>query len=154
MKYWAVIFTWANRGIAKLNSDLPHLRNEYKANSVTGKWLKRFFGLAFLNPAEIYNTFFELLHDVPNVAAMEFADYLFANYVAEYALFPPQMWMALPSLDRTTTNGPEAFHSDFNKQFHHVNPSVGLIVLQVLREIQSENEVKIREFRRMDIDPL
>lgn len=48
----------------KLNTDLPLLRNEYIANTPTGLWLKRFFGLPFIAPEEVFDTFFELIADV------------------------------------------------------------------------------------------
>jgi len=46
-----------------------------------------------------------------------------------------------------TTNGPESFHSHFNKQFYTPHPHVHQVIA-VLLEIQTENMIKINSISK------
>lgn len=108
----------------KLNQDFPALRNEYKANTEVGKWIKYFFGLSFISPEEVSDQFCELIEIAPNSDVLHFSDYIYDNYIQENCLFPPEMWAEIPSTFPKTTNGPEAFHSHYNAQFYSTHPSI------------------------------
>jgi hypothetical protein len=88
------------------------LAKEYKKNVTDiSKWLRHFFGLAFLNPEDVGDSFAEdLIPDMPS----DFSDYVVSTYVDDNAMFPPSVWAEIPSKSRRTNNGPEAFHSHYN----------------------------------------
>lgn len=108
----------------KLNQDFPSLRNEYKANTEVGKWIKYFFGLSFISPEEVSDVFCELIEIAPNSDVLYFSDYLYDNYLQENCLFPTEMWADILSNLPKTTNGPETFHSHYNAQFYSTHPSI------------------------------
>ena len=98
------------------------LAKEYKLNgSDISKWLHHFFGLAFLRPEDVGDSFAEDLipfPDMPNDKRVEtFADYVLSTYIEDSALFPPSVWAEIPSTARRTNNGPEAFHAHYNEVF-------------------------------------
>ena len=95
------------------------MTQEYKdKNSMIGKWLKYCFGLLFLDPEEVGDTFaLDLLSDPDKPSdprLTEFADYLVENYIEEDSLFPPHIWAAASNCSWRTTNNCEAFHAKFN----------------------------------------
>jgi hypothetical protein len=96
------------------------LGSEYKyPESEIGQWLKSMFGIAFLSPDEVEDSFVE---DYMSVAPGDekstmFADYLTNTYMTHESLFPPSLWAEVPSDSKRTTNGPESFHAHFNGQF-------------------------------------
>lgn len=108
----------------KINEDFPALRNEYKNDTEIGKWIKYFFGLAFLSPEEVSDVFFELIEIAPNNNALGFSNYVYKTYIEQNCLYPPKMWAETPSTSPRTTNGPEAFHSHYNAQFYNPHPAV------------------------------
>jgi len=71
----------------KLKQDFPYLRNEYKANTEIGKWIKYFFGLSSISPEEVSNVFCELIEIAPNSDVLNFSDYMYDNYIQENCLF-------------------------------------------------------------------
>jgi len=107
----------------KLNQDFPSLRNEYKANTKVGKWIKNFFGLSFISPEVVPGVFCEF-EITPNSDVLKFSDYIYDNYIEENCLFPPDMWAEIPSNSPKTTNGAEAFRSHYNAQFYCTHPSM------------------------------
>jgi hypothetical protein len=118
-------------------------------DSEVGLWLKFFFGLSFLPPAEVGDSFTALLSIMlADNECVQFADYVLDTYIDENSEFPPHLWALSPIFDHPiTTNGPESFHSHFNKQFytphHHVHQ-----VIAVLLEIQTENKIKINSISK------
>jgi len=52
-----------------------------------------------------------------------FTDYIVDTFIDENSLFPPHVWAGEPSMDPKITNGPEAFHRDFNSQFYTCHPN-------------------------------
>jgi len=67
------------------------LSNEYKQDSEQGKYLKYFFGLAFLKPEEVVDCFIvDLMSIQPNDQRIqEFTDYILNNYIDSEAIPPP-----------------------------------------------------------------
>jgi len=63
-----------------------------------GKWLKIFFGLAFISPEEVVNAFHELISICPNDDGFIFSDYILHNYIEDHCQFPPNIWAEIPSL--------------------------------------------------------
>lgn len=103
------------------------LSDEYKTHeSEVSAWLKSFFGLSFLPPADVSDAFaFDILADAPEGRKVEqFADYVLQTYVAPEAKFPPDMW-ADPDLEsHRTTNACEAFHRHLGDTFYHPHPPI------------------------------
>ena len=103
------------------------LSGEYKdPESAIGKWLKKFFGLTYLESADVAGCFaFDILQDAPyNERAMEFADYVLNTYVDERAKFQSHIW-ADPNLDsKRTTNGCEHFHRQLGTMFYSTHPNI------------------------------
>jgi hypothetical protein len=81
-----------------------------RENSV-GIWLKSFFGLPFLDPLDVADSFVtDIMSDAdPSVEA--FADYMLQTYIASDAQFPPNLWAAVSNSDMfsRTTNAAESF---------------------------------------------
>ncbi|KAL4152960.1 hypothetical protein QTP88_000793 [Uroleucon formosanum] len=81
----------------------------------------------------------------PNVE--HFTDYIVDTFIDVNSLFPPYVWAGEPSMDPRTTNGPEAFHRDFNSQFYTCYPNCFAIV-NILLEVQEESYLKIGSIKR------
>jgi hypothetical protein len=64
-----------------------------------GKWLKMFFGLAFISPEEVVDAFHELISICPNDDGFIFSDYIIHNYIEDHCQFPPNIWAETPSLN-------------------------------------------------------
>lgn len=64
-----------------------------------GKWLKMFFGLAFISPEEVVDAFHELISICPNDDGFVFSDYILHNYIEDHCQFPPNIWAENPSLN-------------------------------------------------------
>lgn len=101
---------------------------EYKtANSEIGNFLKKFFGLAFLDPLEVNDCFIEdfmAIKPTNDKRVDDFCDYILENYVAEDCKFPPHIWAEFSSSLTRTTNCCESFHSKFKKNFNASQPKV------------------------------
>lgn len=122
------------------------LATEYKdPQSVVGRWLSQFFGLSFLHPDSVADSFVEdLMANTPtDPKCTDFADYVVENYIDDEAPFPPKLWAEIPSDNRRTNNGCEAFHHHFNEQFYRHSPNIFMLV-DVLLKLQSTTYVKIR----------
>ncbi|KAL8571163.1 hypothetical protein ACOMHN_010624 [Nucella lapillus] len=121
------------------------LSNDYKDNeSEISGWLKRFFGLSFLQPEAVGESFaFELLDDCPgDPRCQTFADYILNNYVSEEAAFQPEIWAEPDVNSIRTTNACESFHRHFGDQFYHTHPNV-FEFMQKLKEVQTYSYVKM-----------
>ena len=122
------------------------LSGEYKdPESAIGKWLKKFFGLTYLESADVAGCFaFDILQDAPyNERAMEFADYVLNTYVDERAKFQSHIW-ADPNLDsKRTTNGCEHFHRQLGTMFYSTHPNI-FDFAEKQKTIQTNNYLKIR----------
>jgi hypothetical protein len=77
-----------------------------------GKWLKKFFGLSYLESADVADCFaFDILQNAPdNEKAMEFANYVLNTYVDKRAKFHSRIWADPNLYSKRTTNGCENFH--------------------------------------------
>ena len=131
----------------RIQSNRFLLHHYNSKDSEIGKWLKHFFGLRFLPPHEVVDGYLDLMSIIPssNEALTDFSTYVLENYIV-LARFPPELWASPPSKAPRTTNGPESFHSSYNKEFYHPHPSIHLVV-EVLREIQSETDTKHQSIR-------
>ena len=104
------------------------LSSDYKAKSTDiGKWLTRFFGLPFLAPEAVEDSFTEdIMSDAPDTdACMKFADYILEEFVSPTSTFPPTLWSSTPETNaKRTNNGTESFHSHYNGQFYARHPNI------------------------------
>lgn len=123
-----------------------YLLNQYKNNTEIGLWLKYFFGLAFLPPEQVDDSFVELMSIAPT-DNHTFTDYILENYINKESQFPPNIWAETPINNTRTTNGPEAFHKHFNAQFYHPHPNIHHVV-DVLTNIQAETALKINSIKK------
>ena len=101
------------------------LSGEYKdPASYIGKWLKKFFGLSYLESADVADCFaFNILQDAPdNEKAMEFADYVLNTYVDERAKFHSRIWADPNLYSKRTTNGCENFQRQLGTMFYSSHP--------------------------------
>ena len=121
------------------------LSNESKkTQSEIGLWLKGFFGLRFLRPEAVGDSFaFDLLDDTPDdPRCQEFGDYIVNTYISDEASFHPEMW-AEPDVNSTRrTNACESFHRHFSAQFYHAHPNL-FEFMQKLQEVQTNSYVKM-----------
>jgi hypothetical protein len=80
------------------------LSSQYKENnSEVGKWLKRCFGLHFLKPFDVEDSFTEdIMPECPDPRCEKFADYLVENYVTVDSKFPPEKWACESFLSSST----------------------------------------------------
>lgn len=114
--------------------------------SEIGLWLHHFFGLIYLDPDDVDDSFTDdfIASQPDNEKCRAFADYLCENYIASDSLFPPQMW-AFHTFDTTLTiNARESFHSKFREYFYSGHPNIKMFVeaslacqLEVYVRIQS-----------------
>lgn len=112
--------------------------------SEIGRWLKWTFGLLFLNPNEVENSFVDDLYSVmpSNEKCVKYADYLVDNYICEVATFTPDMWASCTQSLERTTNGCESFHSKFNESFYMSHPDIFKFI-DVIKDVQLNTYIKI-----------
>lgn len=118
---------------------------DYKSSdSEIGRWLKSFFGLGFLPPAEVSDSFaFDIVADGPHERrSNRFADYVLQTYVSPDALFPPQIWADPDIYSQRTTNACEAFHKHFADLFYRAHPSI-FEFTEKLKQMQTHSYTKI-----------
>ena len=60
------------------------------------------FGLAFLEPDEVEDIFFEEFMSILPPELRDFADYLVNNYMTFESTYPPTLWASSNVEDRTT----------------------------------------------------
>ncbi|XP_025410710.1 uncharacterized protein LOC112683768 [Sipha flava] len=122
------------------------LNKHYAGKTVVYQWLQSFFGLSYLPSNEVNDGFISLMANAPpNVE--HFTDYIVDTFIDENSLFSPHFWAGEPSMDPRTTNGPEAFHRDFNSQFYTCHPNC-FAVINILLEVQEESYLKIGSIKR------
>lgn len=61
--------------------------------------------------------------------------------------FPATVWASVPSMEPATTNGAEAFHSDFNAQFNSTHPNI-FSSISILLQVQAQTYLKINSVRK------
>ena len=118
---------------------------EYKnPDSELGSWLKRFFGLMFVAPRDVHDTFaFDYLDDMPDdQRCMDFADYMLNTYVGAQSTFPPEAWADPDPSTIRTTNACESFHHHFSDCFHHAHPNI-FEMMEKLEDVQANSYAKI-----------
>ena len=123
--------------------------------SPTGQYLRSFFGLSFLPPDEVADAFTMLYGLKPDPSISDaFTDYLLENYIGESAQFPPQLWarMVTDHRDVRTTNGPEAFHKNYNSLFPSKHPNI-YKVIYVLLLIQEKTFTAFTDIRNQLVRP-
>ena len=110
--------------------------------------LKGLFGLAYLDPGEVSESFVEDSMSVvlQDKKCIKFAVYLTNCYVTEESLFPAVLWAEAPLHMKRTNNGPESFHANFNDQFYCSQPSIYVFIHNVLK-LQS-GYIKIRNIKQ------
>ncbi|KAL4131694.1 hypothetical protein QTP88_008973 [Uroleucon formosanum] len=109
------------------------------------KFLNYIFGLPFLEPHEVEDSFvFDLIADMPsNNQIVQFCDYLTETYMQD--IFPPSLWASKSEV--ITNNVCESFHSKFNAYFYHHHPSLYKFI-DALQDIQVDTYIKIKIFFR------
>ena len=115
-------------------------------SSEEGKWLTKFYGLSFLPPEDVEDSFIEdIMSDAPNNdKCLQFADYVLAGYITDSSTFPLIMWAAVPDLtSKRTNNGPESFHSKLNVHFYASHPNISFFV-DVIKKMQATTYINIR----------
>lgn len=120
------------------------LSTDYKDNTDIGKWLHYTFGLLFLEPHEVGESYVDDLAPIQpeDSKVRKLADYLIDNYIDEDSKFPPRIWAAASSAMTRTTNACESFHAHFKQSFYSAHPTIFIFVHQ-LTKFQSEVYVKI-----------
>ncbi|KAL4131826.1 hypothetical protein QTP88_009075 [Uroleucon formosanum] len=117
------------------------LNKHYAGKTVVYQWLQNFFCLSYLPSNEVNDGFISLMANAPpNVE--HFTNYIVDAFIDENSLFPPHFWAGKPSMGPRTTNGPEAFHRDFNSQFYTCHPNC-FAIIHILLEVQEEFYLKI-----------
>lgn len=125
------------------------LTSEYKdSDSEIGNFLKLFFGLPCLHPADVEECFAEdLLAVAPDdERVVQFMDYVLDNYIDMECKFPPDMWAAYSSASSRTTNVCESFHAHLNGSFYAAHPHIYALI-DTLLEFQCDVYGKIQDVR-------
>ncbi|KAE9531503.1 hypothetical protein AGLY_010709 [Aphis glycines] len=105
------------------------LTNEYKNKTgECGIWLRKIFGLSFLNPEEVSDCFIEnfMAYSPNDPKILTFCDYLTENYIDESSRFPPNVWASFSISSERTTNSCESFHAKLNSLFTKSHPNIYL----------------------------
>ena len=119
------------------------LQRVYRTRTGDRASLRTFFGLPFLKPEDVEDSFIEELQpDLPTDARVcVFADFIFDTYVV--GTFPPVMWASFSSDSVRTVNACEAFDKKLNKMFYYTHPHI-FTLIDVLFEVQNVTYLKIR----------
>ncbi|KAK7603911.1 hypothetical protein V9T40_004184 [Parthenolecanium corni] len=138
---------------------LYSLSEDYKnQSSDIGNYLKMFFGLPFLHPADVEDCFLDDLLPMKGTdptgnefnadpRVKNFTDYIFRTYIGPNSKFPPHMWAEYSSSIARTTNPCEAFHSHFNSDFYSAHPNIFVFIENIL-EIQCETYAKMLDAKK------
>lgn len=122
------------------------LSSEYKnVDSEIGRWLKHFFGLTFLSPEEVGDSFIEdFMSDKPtgDERVDRFVDYLVDNYIEEDSKFPPKIWAECTGSIFRTTNACESFHSKFSRACSSPHPNINVFI-ETLKNIQIDSYIQM-----------
>lgn len=102
------------------------LSKVYKENCEEGSWLRKIFGLPYLEASEVGDCFVEELMSIQpnNDKIIKFTDYLVDTYITGDSIFPPSLWAEQTSRSHRTTNSCESFHSHFGQNFYESHPSI------------------------------
>jgi hypothetical protein len=76
------------------------------------------------------------------MAAVTFTDYILETFVDGNSSFSLYLWTESLLSDPRTTNGPEAFHRNFNSQFYTRQPNC-FGIINTLIQIEKETFLKI-----------
>ena len=127
--------------------------NYNDTNSDIAKWLLKFFGLSLLPANEIVDDFAEdIMDDAPSDAkCVEFADYVYNNYISNDCQFPPNVWACSPYGSFRTINGAESFHSDLNEQFISPRPNI-FVFVEILLRVQTGTYVIINRISKTRLE--
>jgi len=108
-----------------------------------GQWLRWFFGLSHLPPAEVENGFLELMNAASGRFSVhsDFLNYLLTNYIDRNSRYPSVVWAVKPTFCPRTTNGVQSFHAHFNQIFCRAHPNIHQVVSSIL-EVQTETDLK------------
>ena len=122
-------------------------------NSDIAKWLLKFFRLSLLPANEIEDAFAEdIMDDAPSDAkCVEFADYVYNNYISSDCQFPPNVWACSPDGSVRTTNGAESFHSHLNEQFISPHPNI-FVFVEILLRVQTGTYVIINSISKTRLE--
>lgn len=109
------------------------------------KWLRYPFGLAYLDPGEVGDSFMQdIFEEMPkNQKLLEYYDYLVDNYIDDTAIFPTSVWARQSSESIFSTNSCESFHSEFNSHFYSPHPNL-FSFIETLLHFQHKTYRKIR----------
>ena len=103
----------------------------------TSNWLSHIFGIAYLDPQEIEDSFvFDIMPHAPSddAACDKYTDYLSTYDMYQVKEIPPELWASTPENSRTN-KAAEAFHSQYNAQFYVAHPNI-FVCVEVLRPSQ------------------
>jgi hypothetical protein len=119
--------------------------NYRDSDDASGKYLKTFFGLPFLSPADVLPFFTEyLLPSAPQNEKIDaWHEYLLRTYLQDDSLFPPDMWASFSSSLTRTTNACESMHAHLNSSFYTPHPNFDVFTTTLLR-FQASTPLKIR----------
>ncbi|KAE9525826.1 hypothetical protein AGLY_014052, partial [Aphis glycines] len=111
------------------------LSTEYKENW----WLRTTFGLTFLDPQEVSESFIEdFMSTIPEGSEYcKYADYLTDNYILENSMFPPSARIS------KTTNNCESFHAHFNELFYKSHPHIYIFLKILISNVQNNTYIQI-----------
>lgn len=126
------------------------LTKDYKdTTSSIGDWLHNLFGLIFLPPVEVENSFVEdFMADKPEDRRIdELCDYLVENYIDNSSIFPRKLWADNSSSLLRTTNSCESFHSKFSAYCPSPHPNIA-IFLETLQKMQTDTYIKINSIMK------
>ena len=101
--------------------------NDQSCNNEIGKWLRHSFGLHFLCPSDVEDSFYEDVHNVCPAGRsplFKYADYLFEFKLCNIPLEIPSRNVGLNPIKHHRTNtAEESFHAHFNAQFYTAHPT-------------------------------
>ena len=126
------------------------LADAYKnRESVVAIWLTRFFGLPFLHPDEVEESFAEnIMSDAPQLpSTASFADYIVEQYIDVHARFPPSIWAGIPSNSPRTNNAAESYHRSLNAEFYMPHPNI-FVLADTLLKRQAMTYIQLRSLRQ------
>ena len=103
------------------------------------------FGLVFLNPKDVGDTFvFELISVRPvSDKLVDFSNYLTDTYIQERPLFPPATWARKSASFALTTNACESLHSKLPHLFELSHPNMHHFI-EFLRLYQNTVYIKLQ----------
>ncbi len=125
------------------------LEGAYRSSEFVNRTIRRLFGLAFVEVAEVEDAISAIEETISQVSDDETRQKLFTlmqyfrkTWISKYK---PTEWNQFRDVSLRTNNWSEAFHAAFSRRFTRAHPNVR-VVIEALKNVESHTRIAWNEF--------